>query len=377
MLNLMGSITLKEVQSKKDLRCFIYLPEKIHRGESDWLPPIYLDEWELFDKKKNKAFQYAETVLYLAYIGNKPVGRIMGIINRRYNEINKENHGRFCFMESYNDPGVVHTLITQVEQWARSNGMEKLVGPLGFSDKDPQGFQIEGFEYPRLIVAPTNSPYLPGLIEKEGYVKKVDLVNYKIKVPSDLPQVYKNILTRVANSKDYKIVEFNSKKELKPYIIPALEVMNQTFVEIYGFVPLTDKEKADLAARYMMIIDPKFVKLVVAGGEVVAFAVGIPDIGPGIREARGRLFPFGLLKIMRESKRTKNLLMMLGGVKKQYRGQGIDVLMAVKILASCIKQNMDTIDVHLVLETNTRMRAECERVGGQIQKKYRIYQKTL
>jgi len=373
----MGSITLKEVQSKKDLRCFIYLPEKIHRGESDWLPPIFLDEWELFDKKKNKAFQYAETVLYLAYIGNKPVGRIMGIINRRYNEINKENHGRFCFMESYNDPEVVHTLITQVEQWARSNGMEKLVGPLGFSDKDPQGFQIEGFEYPRLIVAPTNSPYLPGLIEKEGYVKKVDLVNYKIKVPSDLPQVYKNILTRVANSKDYKIVEFNAKKELKPYIIPALEVMNQTFVEIYGFVPLTDKEKADLAARYMMIIDPKFVKLVVAGGEVVAFAVGIPDIGPGIRAARGRLFPFGLLKIMRESKRTKNLLMMLGGVKKQYRGQGIDVLMAVKILESCIKQNMETIDVHLVLETNTRMRAECERVDGQIQKKYRIYQKNL
>jgi hypothetical protein len=373
----MGSVTIKEVESKRDLREFIYLPEKIHRNDKSWLPPIFMDEWELFDKKRNRYFQHADTVMYLAYRDKKPVGRIMGIINRKYNEINSESHGRFSFMECYDDTEVVHLLIKRIEDWAREKGMIKMVGPLGFSDKDPQGFQIGGFEYPKFIVAPTNSPYLPQLIEKEGYVKKVDLVNYNIIIPPDLPPVYRNILTRVGNNKEYKILEFISKKELKPYIIPALELMNQTFMEIYGFIPLSDKEKADLASRYMLILDPRFVKLVEAGGTIVGFAVGIPDISPGIKAARGRLLPFGILKIMREARRTKNLLMMLGGVSKSFRGQGIDVLMAVKILESCIRHKMNTIDVHLVLETNTRMRAECERVDGQIHKVYRIFQKDL
>lgn len=373
----MGDLVVNEVFTKKDLREFIFLPEKVHKDDSNWLPPIYMDEWELFDKKKNKSFQYADTVFYLARRGKKTVGRIMGIINRRYNEINKENHGRFCFMECYEDQEVFHALITKVEEWARQKGMEKLVGPLGFSDKDPQGFQIEGFEYPKFIVAATNLPYMPQMLEREGYEKKVDLVNYKIQIPDELPEVYRKVLSRVTHNKEFKILEFSSKKELRPYIIPALNLMNEAFQEIYGFVPLTDREKKELADRYMMIIDPRFVKLVEAKGDIVGFAVGIPDISPGIQAARGRMFPFGFLKILGESKRTKNLLMMLGGVRKSFRGQGIDVLMAVKILESGIKSQMETIDVHLVLETNKRMRAECERVDGKILKKWRIYQKSL
>jgi hypothetical protein len=373
----MGPLTIKEVQTRKDLHDFIYLPEKVHRNESGWLPPIYMDEWELFNRKKNRSYQYADAVFYLAYRDKKPVGRIMGIINKRYNEINNEFHGRFCFMECYEDREVVHSLLTKVEDWARGNGMTKIVGPLGFSDKDPQGFQIEGFEYPKFIVAATNSPYLPLMIEQEGYVKKVDLVAYRVKIPSELPVIYQRVLSRLANNKEYRIIEFLKKKELKPYILPVLELMNKTFSEIYGFVPLNDKEKKELADRYMMIIDPKFVKLVEAKGEVVGFAIGIPDISPGIKAARGRLFPFGILKIIREAKRTKNLLMMLGGVEKSFRGQGIDVLMAVKILESSIRHNMETIDVHVILETNTRMRAEAERVDGQIIKRFRIFQKDL
>ncbi len=375
----MPDIVVKEVASRKELRDFIYLPEKVHKNESNWLPPIYMDEWELFNKKKNRSYQYADTVFYLAYRDSdkKPAGRIMGIINRRYNEINNENHGRFCFMECYEDPEVAHALLTKVEDWARQKGMEKVVGPLGFSDKDPQGFQIEGFEYPKFIVSANNSPYLPVLVEQEGYVKKVDLVSYMVKIPGELPLIYKKVLSRVANNKEYRIIEFSAKKELNPYIIPVLELMNQTFMEIYGFVPLNDKEKKQMADRYMMIIDPRFVKLVIAGEEVVGFAIGIPDISPGIQAARGRMFPFGILRIMREAKRTRNLLMMLGGVKKPFRGQGIDVLMAVKILESAIRHKMETIDIHVILETNTRMRAECERVDGRITKKFRIYQKDL
>jgi len=372
----MGEIVIKEVLTRKDLREFIYLPEKVHRNE-DWLPPIYMDEWELFDRKKNKSFKYADARLLLAYKNNKPVGRIMGLINKRYNSIHNEQHGRFCFMECYNDQEVFHALITRIEEWARENGMSKLVGPLGFSDKDPQGFQTEGFEYPMFITSANNSPYMVSLVENEGYVKKVDLVDYLGDIPKEFPLVYQRVLEKIKNTEEFKITEFQNKKELKPYIIPILELMNETFAEIYGFVPLTDKEKADFAARYLMIIDPVFVKAAEKDGQLIGFVIAMPDISDAIKACRGRLLPFGVIRVLIASKRSKKLLMVLGGVKKEFRGKGIEVLMGVKIIQDAIRKNMKTIDSHLVLENNTRMRGEYERIGCKVVKKFRIYQKDL
>jgi hypothetical protein len=374
----MGELVIKEVITKKDRRDFIYLPEKVHKHEPEWLPPIYMDEWELYDKKKNKSYKYADAILLLAYRDGKPVGRIMGIINNRYNAINNENHGRFCFMECYDDKEVFHTLLSKVEVWLKERGMSKIIGPLGFSDKDPQGFQVEGFEYPQFMTSPNNSAYMPKLLEEEGYEKKVDLVNYLGKIPEKFPLIYEKVLSRMEHSMEYKIVEFNSKKELKPYIIGVLELMNECFSEIYGFVPLNDNEKKDFAARYLPILDPKFVKLIeTVKGELVGFAIGMPDFSKGIRDAKGKLFPFGIFKILRDSKKSKKLLMMLGGVKKDFRGKGLDVLMGVKILQSGIKHKMDSLDSHLVLENNAKMRGEYERVGCKVVKTFRIYQKEL
>jgi hypothetical protein len=373
----MFDVIIREVKTRQDKRKFIYLPSKVHKSNPNWLPPIYMDEWELFNKKKNKSYLYSDTVLYLAYRDRKVVGRIMGIINRRYNEIHNEQHGRFCFMECYEDQEVVHSLISKVENWARERGMIKLVGPLAFSDKDPQGFQIEGFEYPKFIVCPTNDIYLPEMISREGYDKKRDLVNYLAKIPDELPLVYKNILSRISENREYKVVEFNSRKELKPYLFPILDLMNQTFLEIYGFVPLNDQEKKEFVARYIMILDPQFIKVVENQDGLIGFAGGIRDISEGIRRAGGKLLPFGIFKILRESKRSKKLLMLLGGVKKEYRGKGLDVLMAIKMLQSCAEYKMEWIDLHLVLEDNLKMRAECERIGGKVIKKFRIYQKDL
>ena len=373
----MGELVIKEVLTRKDRRDFIYLPEKVHKNEADWLPPIYMDEWELYNKKKNKSYLYADAILLLAYRDKKPVGRIMGIINNRYNSIHNEQHGRFCFMECFNDREVFHALLAKVEDWVRERGMKKIIGPLGFSDKDPQGFQKEGFEYPQFMTSATNSPYMPELLEAEGYEKKVDLVNYLGKLPDELPLVYKKVLARVDNIKEYKIIEFQSKKELKPYILSVLELMNDTFAEIYGFVPLNDKEMIEFAARYLPILDPKFIKVIESENKLVGFAIGMPDVSKGIRRANGKLLPFGIFKILRESKRSKKLLMMLGGVKKEYRGKGLDVLMGVKILQSAIEHKMDTIDGHLVLEDNAKMRNEYERIGSKVVKKFRIYQKEL
>jgi hypothetical protein len=301
----------------------------------------------------------------------------MALVNNRYNEIHNEKHGRFCFMECFNDKEVFHALIKKAEDWVKEKGMVKIVGPLAFSDKDPQGFQTEGFEYPYFITAVTNLPYMPELLEKEGYVKNVDLVNYLADMPKQIPDIYERVLARISKNLEYKVVEFSSKSELKPYIIPALELMNDTFKEIYGFVPLNDREKKDLAARYLPILDPKFIKVVENHEGLIGFAIGMPDISEGIRLAKGKLFPFGIFRILSESKKSKKLMTMLGGIKKEYRGNGIDVLMAVKMIESAIKAGMETIDSHLILENNKRMRAEFERVGGRVVKRYRIYQKDL
>jgi len=373
----MSEIVIKEVITKKDLRDFIYLPSRIHKDEPNWLPPLYTDEWLLFNKEKNKSYKYADAVFYLAFKDGKAVGRIMGLVNNRYNSLKNEKHGRFCFMECYNDREVFHALLKQVEEWNINKGMVKIVGPLGFSDKDPQGFQIDGFEHPLLFTAPTNSPYMPALIESEGYSKEVDLVNYLIPIPDQLPPVYTKAYERYSRNGNVEIIEFSSKKQLKPYIIPVLELMNQTFSDIYGYVPLNDAEKAEFAQRYLPILDPQYVKVAKSGNEMVGFIVALPDMTSGIIAAGGKLFPFGIFKILKEMKKSKKLMLMLGGIKKEFRAKGIDVLLGIKLLNSASKNNKDLLDSHLILEENARMRAECERMSGKIIKRFRIYQKNL
>ncbi len=373
----MSEIIVKEVQSRSELREFIYLPAKVHRGEPAWLPPLYSDEWHLFDKNRNRSYLYADAAFFLAWKNNKPVGRIMTLVNNRYNEIKNEKHGRFSFLECYNDRDIFHALISKAEEWVRNRGMVKIVGPMGFSDKDPQGFQIEGFEYPYLFTAPTNSPYMQSLIEAEGYTKEIDLVNYNLPIPESYPSVYLKALERYSRNGEITITEFRSKKEIKPVIIPVLELMNQTFKDIYGYVPLNDAEKEEFAGRYLPILDPEFVKIAKSKNEFVGFVVALPDMTPGMIAAGGKLFPFGILRIMKEMKKATKLMLMLGGVKEEYRGKGIDVMMAVKLLDSARKHNKKILDSHLIMEQNARMRAECDRMNGKIVKRFRIFQKSL
>jgi hypothetical protein len=177
-------VVVKPVTSGNELKTFIRLPAKIHKKHSNWVPPIYMDEWIFFNPKKNRAFDHCDTVLALAWKGKTVVGRIMGIISHKYNKIHNENYGRFAFAETWNEPEVYHSLIGFVAAWAKSKGMEKLVGPLAFSDKDPQGYLIEGYNEPVSIATNCNFPYMVDLTEREGFQKKVDLVVYKIKFPA-------------------------------------------------------------------------------------------------------------------------------------------------------------------------------------------------
>ena len=373
------SIAFKEVKDRKDLKTFIYLPEKIHAGHANWVPPIYMDEWTYFNPKKNKAFSYCDTLRLLAFRDNKPVGRIMGIINDRYNTYKGEKTVRFGYLESWEDEEVVWGLLEQIEEWGRERGMTRIVGPYGFTDQDPEAFMVEGFEHRATIATYYNFEWLPKLVEKRGYTKDIDYFVYQIKVPKEIPEFYQRIYERASRKGQYTILEFKKKREFKPWIKPILHLMNETYTagDIYGYTPLDEKEMEDLAKRYMPILDPRFIKAVTVDGEAAAFVIAMPDMTEGIQKARGRLFPFGLFKILRAAKKTKQLDLMLGAIKEKYRGRGLDVLMGVKMLQSASQAGMEVMDTHHEMESNVKVRAEMLRMGGKLYKRFRILQKDL
>jgi len=373
------AIETREVRGKKDLKTFIYLPEKIHAAHPNWVHPIYMDEWKYFNPKKNRAFSYCETIMLLAFRGKEAVGRIMGIINHRYNDYKKLKTARFGYLETREDEEVIRTLLGRIENWAREKGMTRVVGPYGFSDQDPEGFLIEGFEHRATIATYYNFEWMPRIVEKLGYTKDVDYYVYKLDVPKEIPEFYKRIYERAQRRGNFEVVEFKKRKELKPEVKAVLSLMNECYMDsnIYGYAPLDEEEMEELAKRYMPVLDPRFVKVVKKDGEVVAFIVGMPDLTEGIQKARGRLFPFGFLKILRAAKKTRQLDLLLGAIKEKYRGMGLDVMMGVKTLLSASKAGMDVMDTHHELEENVKVRAEMERMGGKLYKRYRVFKKEL
>jgi len=372
------AVTIREVITKSDLRKFIYLPEKIHASHKNWVHPLYFDEWNFYNPSKNRFFSDCDTVILLAFRGDEPAGRIMGIINHKYNAIHNEKTGRFFALECYDDAEVAMKLTESIEDWCRQKGMEKVIGPFGFSEKDPQGFMIEGFDEPVVIATNYSLPYMPELISSCGYTKEIDCVDYLFPVPKEIPAFYHSIFKRSAENNNITLKEFDSRRSLRPFIKPVFELINETYAPIYGFSPLTSKEIDYFANRYLSIINPRFVKVVYNDRkELVAFVVAMPELSEGIRRAKGRLFPFGIFKILHASRKTRLLTMLLGAIRDDFRNNGIDALLGMKILESAQKQKFEWLDSHLVLENNTKMRAEYEKMGGTVKKRYRIYQKTL
>jgi hypothetical protein len=371
------SVEIKEITGKRELKEFVFLPEKIHRDHTGWVPPIYSQEWHYLDPGKNKAFSYSDYVLALALRNGKAVGRIMGIINRKYNEYKQERNARFGYLECPEDQTVFNKLLTYVEDWAREKGMVKIVGPMGFNNHDPNGFLIEGFEYNPTFGTYYNFPYINRLIINGGYSKEIDYVVYKVIIPKEMPEFYTRIYNRISSRGEYTLYEFSKRKQIKPFIIPILELMNECFAELYGFQPLENMEMKNLGKRYLPALDPRFVKVVTKNNLVIGFNIAMPNLTKGIRKAKGRLTPLGIIYILREAKKTRQLDSLIGAIKKEYRGRGIDVMMGYTTLVAARKAGFEFADSHHEMEDNLKVRAEMERLGGQVYKRFRIYKKEL
>jgi hypothetical protein len=373
------SIEIREVVSKKDRKTFLLLPEKLNAGRPYWVHPVLMDDKKYFNPAKNKAFGYCDVVMRLAFRDGRPVGRIMGIINRRFNEHRGSKIARFGYIESIEDREVVKAMITSVEAWAKAKGMDRIIGPYGFSDQDPEGFIIEGFENRATIATYYNAEWMPGYVEALGYAKDADYFVYKLDVPKEMPELYKKIYERIIKRGSFQLLEFRKRKELKPWIVPIFSLMNECYMasNIYGYAPLSEKEMEDLAARYLPVVDPRFVKVVLKDNEPAAFIIAMPDMTAGIQKCRGRLFPFGFIHVLRAAKRTKQLDLMLGAIREKYRGFGLDALMGFKTLEAAWEAGYEIMDTHHELEVNVRVRAEMERMGGVVYKKFRVYTKNL
>jgi len=372
------SVKIIPVDSRKTRREFVGLPYRLHRGHERWVPPIYSREMNYILPRKNKHMAHAETACFLARRNGETVGRIMTIINHNLEEVGAEGQARFCKFESVDDPAVAHSLFDAAEQWCRAKGMRKLVGPLGFSNQDSIGFLVEGYEESPCIDTNYNYAYIPTLIEDLGYNKEVDYVTYKLPITEEIPPLYTRLIERVTRNDAIRVLEFTNRRQALPYLPRILRFMNQTYREIYGFVPLTEPEIRSAALTFSQIFSPPFFKVVLTGdNEIIAFVLGIRDFTEGVIRTGGRLFPFGLATIKRSQKRARRVDLLLGSVKQSYRGRGLDVLMGVAMLKSAAAEGIDHFDTHMQLESNTAARAEVKRIGGYLYKRYRIYRKPL
>jgi hypothetical protein len=371
------ALSLHEVASKKDLKTFVYLPEVIHAGHAQWMPPIYSDDMKFFDPLKNPSFKTCDFRLVIAEKDGKPVGRIMGVINHKHNEMSGIKNVRFSFMECYDDPEVFAALISDIEQWGKQRGMNKIIGPFTFSDREMQGFLIEGFEHEPVVDSACNFEYMPRLLSQHGYEKELDCVIHRYPLSGSLPEVYDRIYERVMKKKTIKFIQFTSHRQLKPFIVPGLRLVNESFGGIYGFVPMEEKEMFDLAKRYMALLDHRFIKIAMKDDKVVALMIAMPNMYKGIQKARGRLFPLGIFHILHAMKHATTINTMLGAVHPDFQKQGLDVFLALTTFKAAREAGMTSVDTHVIMEENNDMMGELKRYGAYLLKKFRVYQKSL
>ena len=372
------TLALREVASRKDLKAFTFLPEQIHAGRRNWVPPLYSHDLKHFDPRKNPASGHCESVRFLACRGHEVVGRVLGIVNSRHNQLLGSRTARFAFLETYEDRDVVRLLLDGVERWARGLGMDRVIGPYGFSDLDPEGFLVEGFEHRATLGTLHNFEWMPTFVEACGYSKEVDYVTYHIEI-THIPALFREVHDRVLSRGHVEVLELRNRAQLWKWAKPIVELMNECYFRggMFGFSPLDARQVSRLMGDFVLFLEPGLVKLVRCGDELAAFVIGIPDMTEGIQRARGRLLPLGFLEVLRARRNSRQLDLVLGCVKERFRRQGLDAVLAYRMCLTAMPRGMSLVDTHHVMESNLAMRNLYQRVGGKIRKRFRVFGKDI
>jgi hypothetical protein len=375
------SIAISLVQSPGELKKFILFPHEIFRGNPNWVPPLIMDERDTLTKGKNPAFEDAEARLFLARRDGKIVGRIAGILSHAANRKYGTKNMRFGWFDVIDDYDVTCALMGAVEEWARAEGMVTLTGPHGFTDLDPEGLLVEGFNELATMSVVYNHPYYISHVERYGFTKDVDYVEFQAQAPAGtvLPEKMVKMAEWAAKRNNFRLVHYTDVKTLRKERGQELfELLDEAFEELYGTIPLTQKQKDYYIGKYLPFANPEFIKIAVnEKNEMVGFIIAIPSLSKALQKARGRLFPFGFIHVLLALKKFDTLDFLLAGVRKAYRGKGVDLIMTMDVFRSGLARGIRLAESNPELETNSKIQGEWKIVTRRQHKRRRIYKKAL
>jgi len=375
------SVQIVPVKNRRDLKRFVKYPMQLYRGNPYWVPQLTSDEMGLLTPSKNPAFENAEAQPFLALRDGKIVGRIAAILSHAANRKYGTKNLRFSWFDTVDDLEVAKGLFDAVEAWGRERGMETLTGPHSFTDLDPEGLLIMGFEELGTIATTYNYPYYPGLVEACGFAKEVDYVEFQAlpTAETQLPEKIVKLAEWGKKRNKFRVVKFKSIRKAKAERAPELfDLLEESFEDLYGTVPLTRRQKEWFVEKYLSHVNLDFIEMVVnEKDEMIGFMIAMPSMSRAFQKAKGRLLPFGLFHILRALKRYDSLDFYLAGVKKEYRGKGVDLMMTIDIFRTAMAHGVRAAESNVELETNTRIQNEWKVVPVRQHKRRRIYRKAI
>ncbi|MDD7632460.1 MAG: hypothetical protein SPD54_03310 [Parabacteroides sp.] len=374
------NIVIKEVTGKKELRQFVRFNIDLYKGNPYHVPSLIYDEMMTLDRKQNPAFEVCDAIYFLAYKGDRIVGRIAGIINRRSNEVWNQKRARFGFVDFIDDDEVVDALFNAVRQWAKQQGMEELCGPMGFTDLDHEGMLVHGFDQLGTMATIYNHPYYPQQLERMGFVKDQDWHEFKVYVPDCVPEKHLRIGEIVKRKYGLKVVKCKNKKEVMPYARPLFETLNISYAPLYGFSPLTDKQIDYYINMYIPMLRLDLLTLIVREEDnaVVGFGISIPSLSRALQKTKGQLWPFGwfhLLKALRSKPEIVDLYLM--GVLPEYQSKGVNALLFNDLIPIYKSLGVVYAESNPELESNNAVQAQWDYFKREHHKTRRVFIQQL
>ena len=381
----MTSITIKKVETKEDLKAFIEFHYDLYEGNEYDVPNLYSDEVNTLSKEKNAAFDFCVANYYLAIRDNKVVGRVAAIINNRANEKWDQKRVRFGWIDFVEDKEVLEALLKAVEDFGKAHGMNEIVGPLGFTDMDPEGMLTWGFD--QLGTMPTiyNYDYYPRLLESlPGYEVDNKYVEYKLFVPDTVPEKYAKIAEMIQNRYNLRIKKLTKKDIFEGgYGKKIFELINSTYKDLYGFSELSEKQIDQYINMYFPFADLSLITLVEdasADNKLVGIGITLPSLSEALQKCKkGRLLPFGWFHLLRAIKfhKTKIVDLLLIGVLPEYRMKGVNALIFADLIPRYKAYGFEWGETQVEMETNTNVQSQWETLNPVMHKRRNCYKKVL
>ena len=372
------AIQLKEAITSGDLKRFVSFQSSLYRGSRYWVPPLRFDELNSLRKDKNPAFEFCDAKYWLAYKDGTIVGRIAGIINKNYNQKWKEKAARFGWFDFVDDPEISSALLQTVEQWAITNGMKRVHGPLGFTDMDGEGTLVEGFDEVSTLGAIYNYPYYAAHIERAGYSKDSDWVEFEVTMGPAIPEKVERLAHIALERNKLTVLKANKAKDILPYARDIFDVLNEAYKDLYGFVELSDKQIDMYVKQYFNFIIAEYVPVVLdAHDKVVAFGIAMPSLSRALQKCNGRLFPFGFIHVLRALKNNRRVDLYLTAVRPDMQNKGVNAILIHETNKVFIKNKIEKVETNRELEANAKVQAQWRFYETRQHKRRRCYTKEL